>query len=65
LQKWLRENYNINICIIYWDIDHIAYTYLVDATFSKYNIEVDDDTEYKSYEDALEEGLMIVLKLIK
>jgi len=65
LQKWLRDKHGVHITPIYWDLDYKVYSYLIDTTFSKYNIDVDDNTEYTTYEEALEIGLQEALKLIK
>lgn len=78
LQKWLRDNYNIDIVISperYSD----GVNYLVQAQkFNLNNFELSDDNfiedasfwynddgDYPNYEDALEKGLLEGLKLIK
>ena len=60
LQKWLREEYNIHISIFY---DHYSKTFEYDVCEKlgeSWNIEAG-----KTYEEALENGLIVALKLIK
>lgn len=60
LQKWLREKNNIHISIFY---DHYSKTFEYDVCEKlgeSWNIEAG-----KTYEEALENGLIVALKLIK
>lgn len=66
LQKWLREEHEVHICVrpalkegkrMYW---LSIYNYLKDGSLLASNIKCFD-----SYEQAIEEGLQKVLKVIK
>jgi hypothetical protein len=64
LQKWLRENHDIHIEIVYWE-DNTWSAQLVGDIFQD---EFGDDYEAfgcDTYENALEIGLQEALKLIK
>ena len=70
LQKWLRERYNMNIVIttainisgkFEMSIEEIIKSFGTDMTDSIYC----KDTEFNTYEEALEAGLQETLKLIK
>lgn len=59
LQKWLRDKYEIIICIIF-ELD--SYEILIDNKHNTGSFQVGD--VYKTYEEALEVGLQEALKLI-
>ena len=59
LQKWLRDKYEIIICIIF-ELD--SYEILIDNKHNTGSFQVGN--VYKTYEEALEVGLQEALKLI-
>lgn len=67
-QKWLREKHNIHFGIWYngltnkWRVDYIINFGAI--TLDEWYPTVSDE-EYSSYEEALEEALIEILKLIK
>lgn len=67
LQKWLREKYDIDICIIKEVSIYLFVSYNVlisDSCNSKYRDLIDLQVSYTSYEEALEFALLRALKLI-
>lgn len=61
LSKWLREEYNINVWVIpMWDYDYRVHWARERGKMSNYEL-----GNYKTYEEALETGLIEALKLIK
>ncbi len=78
LQKWLRDVYDIKLCISYTCIDDSEYAYIWDITIPTekgrkkdswdFNEKMDSFSRlswWDTYEEALEEGLKEALKLIK
>ena len=68
LQKWLREKYDIDICIIKEVSIYLFVSYNVlisDSCNSKYRDLIDLQVSYTSYEEALEFALIEALKLIQ
>ena len=68
LQKWLREKYDIDICIIKGVSIYLVVSYNVlisDSCNSKYRDLIDLQVSYTSYEEALEFALIEALKLIQ
>jgi hypothetical protein len=71
LQAWLREKYNIQIAIIpfadsSWDENSDRkYYYVVNPKMFYGFINKDESVGFKTYEEALEQGLLAALKLIK
>jgi len=64
LQKWLREVHNIDLDI-YRNVLTTKYR-LNEIYLNCKEVELlDDEKEYKTYEEALEQGLIQALKLIK
>lgn len=61
LQKWLREEHNLHICIAYGDLSN---KYMGDIMSRDGKMLVDIECIHKTYEEALEEGLQEALKLI-
>ena len=68
LQKWLREKYDIDICIIKEVSIYLFVSYNVlisDSCNSKYRDLIDLQVSYTSYKEALEFALIEALKLIQ
>lgn len=64
LQKWLREVHDIHVWLLPAEIDKTYRAYV--ATGIKLDLVSSENTpSFFKYEDALEEGLSIALKLIK
>lgn len=66
LQKWLREVHNIHVNCYPWyspQIKDIAYSYTIGKKGE--GTLINNDEEFKTYEQALEKGLEEGLKLIK
>ena len=66
LQRWLREVHN-TIVEITWQMCSTGYEYAVIDMNNppEYNDDIERITSFKTYEEALEEGLLEALKLIK
>lgn len=62
LQKWLRENYNIHVEVIWIDTLSDLYVYHISTTGNGIR---PDSQHYNSYIEALEYGLFEALKSIK
>lgn len=65
LQKWLREKHNIIITITHWTkqpVNGEMWDNCFDYDFQQ--LENHGTTPHKTYEEALEEGLLTALKLI-
>jgi len=62
LQKWLRDEHNLHIAIGNGDISN-TWNYEI-YTIGKIDINKSTDFKFKTYEDALEAGLLEALKLI-
>lgn len=70
LQKWLRENYNVNTAIMpwntkkwWWQLEDISlYDNLKGCLIQA---ESNTNKQYNTYEEALEDALIEALKLIK
>ena len=58
-QKWLREEYNINITIVNVKITVTVYRYIIGESSEE------EVGEFDSYEEALEKGLQEAIKIIK
>ena len=68
LQKWLREKYDIDICIIKEVSIYLFVSYNVlisDSCNSKHRDLIDLQVNYNSYEEALEFALIKALELIQ
>lgn len=70
LQKWLREEHNINVLVDYDNYSKIGYTFKIG--YGEYPNDIEDHSNGKfglspfiTYEKALEVGLQEALKLIK
>lgn len=61
LQKWLREEHRLHICIAYGDLSN---KYMGDIMSHDGKMLVDIECIHDTYEDALEEGLQEALKLV-
>ena len=65
IQKWLREVHNLEVISMHADDFASWYKYKI-RKLSKVGAEIiKTEMEFKSYEEALEEGLQESLKLIK
>lgn len=65
LQKWLRDEYGINISIMFSDLDdHLHRTTYKYQLFTGKSPRV-QTSNFKTYEEALEDALVEGLKLIK
>lgn len=66
LQKWLRETHNIHLVCWWYDQKDKFYTELGRKDKDIIRVQTGNTTKlFKTYEEALEEGLLEALKLIK
>lgn len=66
VQKWMREVHKIHVEVTYqcFNVTSIYYTFIQSSTLG-WIYEDGKIKQFKSYESGLEEGLLIVLKLIE
>lgn len=70
LQKWLREEHNLNIVIMTSINTNNKFEVSIEEIVKQFGTDMTDsvyckDVEYDTYENALEAGLLEALKLIK
>ena len=66
LQKWLREVHNIHITIIYdWHLFHVNIMSMQSNVSLESSLTGITPHKFTTYEEALEQGLLAALKLIK
>lgn len=67
LQKWLREEYNLFVYALPTLVGNMFYTRCLNLKNTNYDLFVGVvfDIHFKTYEEALEKGLIEALKLIK